>query len=61
MHEDRGGDHLMTEQYHLNLLNDKIDIKETSRPLYLLSKINGEDDSTIKLKIKVYGHQVGSK
>ena len=38
MHEDRDGDHLKTEQYHLNLLNDKIDINETSRFLYLISK-----------------------
>ena len=29
MHEDRHEDHLMTEKYHLKLLNDKIDINET--------------------------------
>ena len=28
MHRDRDEDHLMTEQYHLKLLNDKIDINK---------------------------------
>ena len=38
MHKDRDGDHLMTEQYNSNVLNDKIDINETTRLLYLMSK-----------------------
>ena len=38
MHGERDEDHLMTEKYHLKLLNDKININETSRLLYLISK-----------------------